>query len=256
MAPDGSDDLSDVAALARLGLKLGFGRRGEYIAEFLDDRRMRRLAGRVEALGNAVEAAGLDLEDLAKRVEANDETAELLERIVEVAARSRYGPKVRYLARCLVNFANGTDDATPDMTFAKVAAVADLEAIHVQLLHRVRSQQQQRAEDSSHYDFVAASKLLVTRRDLASADAGSNDGRMPLSAFQPVMATLTRHGLVEAVTDVEVEVDIHLDISDEIADASPSSSTTTGYRLTELGTEVLNVLEDPNMARADAPPPI
>ena len=35
---------AESGALVRLGLKLGLGKRGEYIAEYLDDRRARRIS--------------------------------------------------------------------------------------------------------------------------------------------------------------------------------------------------------------------
>ena len=67
--------------IVRLGLKVGFARRGEYLVEFLDERKRARHERRLGQLGVSAEAAGLDPERLVERVENNDLAQELLEDI-------------------------------------------------------------------------------------------------------------------------------------------------------------------------------
>jgi hypothetical protein len=87
--------------IVRLGLKLGLAKRGEYLVEFLDDRKRARHERRLGQLGESAEAAGLDRESLVERVENDDLAQELLEEFLAVAQESRSEIKLRYLGRCL-----------------------------------------------------------------------------------------------------------------------------------------------------------
>jgi hypothetical protein len=246
---DGDEQPSDAAApssesgaLVRLGMKIALGKRGEYLAEYLDDRRMRRVSHRLARLGEWAQTAGASVDDVVQRVESDDEAAEVIEHIVEVAVGSRYEPKLRYLARCLANFINGGDAASPDLTFAKVSAIEDLEAIHVRLLYGVKHAQDQREASVPRGAFVHASVLQVVEADLVERD-GFTSGGIPPSSFDAVMAVLTRTGLVAAQAEIDVEVEVDLDAEGGVAETSPSASTRMVYRVTGLGLEVLDALE-------------
>ena len=88
---------SEGEALVRLGLKFLLGPRGEYIAEYLDDRRRRRVSERIAELGRHAEEAGASVYAVVERLHEDDETAEYLEEIIEVAAGTRYARTLQYL---------------------------------------------------------------------------------------------------------------------------------------------------------------
>lgn len=58
------------------------------------------------------------------------------------------------------------------------------------------------------------------------------------------MAVLVRTGLVTTEQTVDVEVEIDLDLKGEVADAIPSADTTTLYRVTGLGLDVLESVQE------------
>ncbi len=243
------DGVSEVGALARLGLKLAFGERGVHLAEYLDDRRIRRSSARIEKLGDWAMEDGVDTNDILELVAEDDEAAEVVESIVQIAARSRYEPKLRYLAKCLSNFVKGNAGASPDITFAKVAAVAELDAVHVQAMHGIRAAQTAAARRTRQPERVNPATVFVSRSDIEGTRRES-----PLqTVFDPVIATLLRTGLVESETDVDVDVQINLDVKGEAAEAIPFASTTITYRMTPLGHEVLAALEGDLHSQFDVP---
>jgi len=246
MSTDHPEPVSDGGALVRLGLKVALGARGEYIAEYLDERRAKRMSARLARLGDLVTEEGVSLDDLLDRVQADDEAAEFVEKVIDVAARARYEPKLRYLARCLANGITTSDDAIPDMAWAKIEAVRDLEAVHVRLLHDLRSAQDRRATALSRQQLIPSDRPLpsVAEFVLIEDKRRGGHGGLPASTFHVVMAVLLRSGLVASKHDVEVEVEIDLDVKAESADASPNTSTTIMYRTTELGIEVLSELRE------------
>lgn len=231
--------------IVRLGLKVGFAKRGEYLVEFLDDRKRARHERRLGQLGESAEAAGLDPENLIDRVENNDLAQELLEDIFAVAQESRSEIKLKYLGRCLAAALAG-DDAAIDIGFMKVAAVRDLEAPHIRLLALL----EQAAKMSLHVDESTTdnwdaliSHIAVHRRRLTRA--GKDEEGFDKTVFDSVMATLVRTGLVAESPVVDVDVDttvtenrgVHIDYDAE-SDVTVDADTT--YRVTLLGLDLLS----------------
>lgn len=238
---------SQAGALVRLGLKLALGKRGEYLAEYLDQQGSRRVVRRLQQLGEMAERRGLSGEKLLERVQGNDDAAEFVEEVVDVAGRARYEPKLRYLARCLATALASSDDAIPDMAWAKLQAVRDLDSMHVRLLHAVKSTQDRRAEAAARRQLFQTKRMRALPAGegvLVENERRSGPGGLPESSFHAVMAVLVRNGLVATEQDVEVEVDVELDIDNAEASASPSTVAETMYRVTGLGLELLEDLSD------------
>lgn len=238
---------SEGAALVRLGIKLVGGKRGEYLSEYLDNRRVRRIAERVEKLGDAIEGEGVSLDELAAAVEEDDAAAELLEAAVNASTTSRFDEKIAYLGRCLAHAVATDDRATTDLAWARIAAVRDLEVIHVRLLHQLKSTADRRANGNPQA-FVRNPHTVPLG---ALVKSSRNPSGMPISTFHTVMAVLIRNGLVSSDVDVSVEVEVYVTEGEESAHAEPDVDTETDYRLTALGLEIFEALE----SAADGAPP-
>jgi len=237
---------SEGAALVRLGLKLGLGERGEYLAEYLDQRRVRRVAIRLKQLGEMAEGEGLSAEALLERVQENDDAAEFVDEVVDVASRARYEPTLKYLARCLATALAFGEDAVLDMDWVKLRAVRDVESVHVCLLHMVKATQDRRAAAVSRRQLFKTEpepQRPAAESDLVEIERRSAGG-LPESCFHAVMAVLIRNGLVATEQDVDVEVEVELDIELAEANASPSTAAETRYRVTGLGLELLDDISE------------
>ncbi|MCE9622310.1 MAG: hypothetical protein K8R99_08205 [Actinomycetia bacterium] len=185
---------------------------------------------------------GVDTDALIDQIEHDDGAAEFFERVVGIAAKSRHEPKLRYLARCLANFINTADDAAPDMSWARVEAVEDMEAIHLRLLHQVRAAQNRREEEAQAWlSGGAASDLPIAEATLIEDRRRDRKG-LPAGSFQPIMAVLIRSGLVVGKLSVEVDLDVSIDLQDGSMDGSPEVRSEMMYRVTPLGLEVLELI--------------
>lgn len=235
------DQPSELGALVRLGLKVVLDQRGVYIADYLDDRRVRRATARINELGALLDGEDLTVDELTSRVESDDQASEFFEDVLEVAARTRYAPKLRYLARCLSNALKTKDGAIPDMTWLRMAAVRDLEAIHIRLLDVIRvAQHEPRGPVPESValdpDSTPVEEYLITRQSAASGLV------LDETTLQTVMALLIRHGLVAHDTHVEVQMEIDLSVGDNSAFAEPDTDVVSTYKVTALGIEILEAI--------------
>lgn len=226
--------------MVRLGLKLGLSKRGEYLVEFLDQRRAVRQQRRLAELGTFAKEAGLESANLVERIEDDDDVQEFVEEVLSVAQTTRSQAKLRYLGRCLAAALSG-DDAAIDTGFMKLAAVQDVEGPHIRLLGLLERAARERVQLdrlplSEQANVVA--NIPVSRRRL------TRDG-FPDSEFDSVMATIVRSGLVAEAPVVEVEVEtavtenrgVHTNYE---ADSDVTVDASTAYRLTLLGLELVD----------------
>ena len=226
-------------ALVSLALKLGLGKRGEYLAEYLEIQRSQRTSHRLTILGEAAADAGLSADVLLQRVTNDDDAAELLDQVIDTAKASRYEPKVAYLGRCLAA-AIATEDAPAiDTAWLRIGAVTDLDAIHVRLLHGIRGAQIQRADERPRLPSLETSDIPVTEKAITDV---SGLGLPGTSAFHTVMAALIRNGLVAVAQAVDLDVELDIDFDDQTFDGDQSATSSTVYVLTLLGLEVLDEL--------------
>lgn len=237
---------SQGGALVRLGLKLALGKRGEYLAEYLEQQSSQRIVRRLKRLGEMAEDQGLSSETLFERVRKSDDAAEYVDEVVDMASRARYQPKLKYLAKCLAAALATADDAIPDMAWAKIQAVRDLDSMHVRLLHAVKSTQERRSEAAARRQLFHTEPMrsLPAGESVLIEHKGRGTAALPTSSFHAIMAVLVRNGLVATEQDVAVDVDVELDIDNAEASASPSTVAETMYRVTGLGLELLEDLSE------------
>lgn len=237
-----SHDESEARALARLGLKVAFGDRGVHVSDYLEERRQRRIAQRLNVVAESVAESGVSPNALLERVEEDDDVAELLEEVLTAARGARYQPKLQYLGRCLAAALTTRDDAAIDTTRMRVFAVRELESVHVRLLVEVRQTQDRIAAAAPRLAFVHdATDRGASERALVE-DAKRGRGGFPAAHFQAAMAVLVRNGLVAVEQEVEVELEIELDSEEQTADGTPSATSRPVYRMTGLGREILDEL--------------
>jgi len=143
--------------------------------------RARRLQRAATALIVSAEESGVGIEDLEERSRRDPETAELLARVIQVAADARMAEKVsalgRLLGRTVIN------QVKFDEAFLLAAALEDLEAPHVRLLALVNG-----ARETEWYSSG------LGRVGSLEHFAGAAGGSLVLPALA---AALVRHGLIE-----------------------------------------------------------
>jgi hypothetical protein len=155
-----------------------------------------------------------------RRAVADDEHLEMTLQILEAAARTTYANKLRALSRVL---ANGlTDDAADTHPFLRAAVIA-VEAPHVQVLLALRDPDQK-----PDLQDVRLTTSAWNPYHLAEAMPGLN-GVMPA-----IVRALTLHGLVY-----------------EYPSQGLTSMTIPTYTVTELGGDLLQLLEDPDPPLSD-----
>lgn len=134
-------------------------------------------AGRMA--GYAADRAERDVVDLLDTIIADAALLELLGITVEAAMRAIGERKLRTLGGSLASGALSSDDATIHVEMQIAKALADLEAPHLRVLL-----------------FYGRTGGLASLSDLENAETLQHLGR----SFEPLVAVLRAHGLLEAAT--------------------------------------------------------
>lgn len=146
--------------------------------------RERRGLRNIEKIVESVtEATGLSPDEFAAWANSADGRLMLITSAIQAAYNTLYEQKVAALARVLTE--NLRDDARLDIGILIVAALADLEAMHVRVLHSMEKQDLPRLPKGEHHrpGGAAQSQLEQHFPNLASG-------------ILPIVAALERHGLV------------------------------------------------------------
>lgn len=145
-----------------------------------EERGLRNIERVVELVA---EATGLSPEDFAAWANRADGRLMLATNAIQAAYNTLYEEKIAALATVLAE--NLRDDARLDISVLIVAALADLEAMHVRVLNSIEGQDlPRRPDDRDHIlGVVIQSQLEEHFPNLASG-------------VLPIMAALERHGLV------------------------------------------------------------
>lgn len=123
--------------------------------------------------------------ELVRRVLEDDAHLELTMQVLEAAARSAYEDKLRALAKVL---AQGLSGDTVDETRFLVAAIADLEAPHVQVLHAISG------HEKPHVADARMAGMGWTIFHLAELLPGYS------TLLWTILSTLSLHGLVRDIS--------------------------------------------------------
>jgi hypothetical protein len=132
---------------------------------------------------SVTESTGLSPDELAAWARGTDGRLMLTTNVIQTAYNTLYEAKIAALARILVE--NLSDEARLDVGQVIEAALADLEAMHVRVLHAIdRQDLPRRVDNLEHVPGVALqSQLEAYFPNLAIG-------------ILPIMATLERHKLV------------------------------------------------------------
>jgi hypothetical protein len=127
------------------------------------------------ALESGAETAGMDVDGLLEELTSTPVRQELLASALEGAAHATLEAKIKALGRSLATGALATNSAEVDRELLFVRAMSEIEAPHLRLLEQ-----------------MAKAKQALYRAQLPEVTGLG-------SAFDPLFATLQRHGLVQQV---------------------------------------------------------
>lgn len=156
------------------------------IQKVLDVGTVVNIAAANEVFNVAASEIGREMDDLAEEITHDPDRLRLTMSAMQAALNTYNEEKLRVLAHVL---AEGLiDNARLDASWLIIAAVADLEKPHVQVLYLM--QNERNAIGETLYDYWSAEAL---RQRLPHLREG----------IDPIIATLQRHGLVETVPTLE-----------------------------------------------------
>lgn len=191
--------------------------------------RARRLQRAAEALVTSTQVSGISIEDLESRAEYDSETAELLARVIQLAADARMAEKVSALGRLLGQTLVDKPAERFDEAFLIAAALQDLEAPHVRLLALINGRY--------GTTWTAAGSSRASGLQAFSRLTG---GALVLPA---IVATLVRHGLVEMVEGAGA-LNQHMQriAADGLISGSSGGPTKDHWTTTALGHKCLTLI--------------
>ncbi len=141
----------------------------------------RREESTSEVLQLAADMAGVPVDEVARRAVADERTLELAGEAIWAAWQTLNADKIRGLARAL---ANGlTAEERIDQERLVIAALSDMEAVHIKVLDFMDQPNRYRAHRSSSWQVGELTAELPGLQ----------------AAFRPVLAVLERHYLVKLV---------------------------------------------------------
>jgi hypothetical protein len=161
-----------------------------------------------QVLYSAAEHAEVDVEELLRKIGDNPILLNLLNETVQAAVRTNLENKIGLLGRALADGILSSDDALIDEQALIVAAVADLEAPHLQVLKVIADGTERVGPLQAHAGGISEQRIARSRPGL--------EGFGGTSLLQPILRVLDRNGLIYMtqsgeVWDENIADDIRLD---------------------------------------------
>jgi len=124
----------------------------------------------------------------------------------------------------------------------RIAAVRDLEPIHVRVLNAILVGQKRREAREPELVFAKPGRLPGVAESHLIATRNRQRSGFSEPAFRHAIAGLVRSGLVHSEQEVEVTIEIEIDTEYQTAEGDPSATSETMYWTTEVGREILKEL--------------
>jgi hypothetical protein len=146
-------------------------------------------AGRgAKVLADAADRGGVSIEELFHRIGDDPVRLTLLSDAMQAASRTNIDSKIRVLGAALAAGALATDDALIDEQILLVAAIADLEAPHIQVLKII-------TDGTQRTGYMGTERRGVSEREIVQLRKGL-EGFGGTSLLQPILRVLDRNGLI------------------------------------------------------------
>src|ERR1700691_5489268 len=139
-------------------------------------------------LKDAAVHGGLDVEELLRRIGADPIKLGLLSDTMQAASRTNVNRKIRLLGKALAEAALTDDNTLIDEQILLVAAIAELEIPHLQVLKII-------ADGTERTGYMGAERRGVSEMEVARSRPGL-EGLGGTSLLQPLLRVLDRNGLI------------------------------------------------------------
>jgi hypothetical protein len=139
-------------------------------------------------LKNAADYARVDVEDFLRKIGSDPIKLALLSDTMQAASVTNLDRKIRLLGTALAEGVLAADDALIEEKAILVAAVADLEEPHLQVLKII-------ADGTKRTGYMGAERQGISEMDIARSRRGL-EGYGGTSLLQPLLRVLDRNGLI------------------------------------------------------------